>query len=55
MSPKAHTRKVTGKATEKKAKSEFLCSNCGKTFVSESEKRAHRASEHPKKASKRAS
>lgn len=54
MSPKAHTRKVTGKATEKKSASKFRCDNCGKTFVSEAEKRAHRTSEHPKKASKRA-
>ena len=46
MSPKAHTRKVTGKATEKKSKSPFRCEQCGKTFVSESERKAHNKSQH---------
>ena len=53
MSPKAHTRKVTGKATKKKAASPFRCDNCGKTFVSESEQRSHQKSEHPSPRAKR--
>jgi ferritin-like metal-binding protein YciE len=46
MSPKAHSRKVTGEATKKKAKSPFRCNNCGATFVSQAEKQAHEDSKH---------
>jgi transposase-like protein len=46
MSPKAHTKKVIAKAIRKKADSPFRCDNCGKTFVSESEKQAHENSQH---------
>ncbi|HUB81822.1 MAG TPA: hypothetical protein VMB03_23645 [Bryobacteraceae bacterium] len=46
MSPKTHTKKVTGEATKKKSKSPFQCDNCGATFVSESEKQKHENSQH---------
>ena len=46
MSPKEHTKKVSGEAARKKAKSPFRCQNCGATFVSESEKRQHENSQH---------
>lgn len=44
MSPKQHSKKVVDRSIEKKSKSPFRCNNCGKTFVSESEKHAHERS-----------
>ena len=51
MSPKAHTRKVTGEATKKKSRSPFRCDSCGATFVSESERKEHEK-QHPKQQGK---
>ena len=51
MNPKSHTEKVVGEATEKKAKTTFRCDNCGATFTSEGERRAHDDSEHGGKKS----
>lgn len=53
MSPKEHTRKVTDEATRKKNESPYQCSNCGKTFVSESECKSHEEKEHPRKPKQR--
>lgn len=54
MNAKEHTEEVAGKAVEKKADSPFRCDNCGATFVSESEKRAHQESQHEEEHRRRA-